>query len=452
MNISDTENDAETIRCLRVRKRNKRLRSEEKEDSIQILSIEQPSISEKTLETLWKLYRNAGETIEDVKLRLVDMPSVKTEFCFQSDNNYNVKNMTASIKDGDDESFYSENESAEKDEEDSAKDSRKVKDMKNLKNIPTKKIKIEKRSESTDCDSICEQPLCLSEILTVEIQESGNTIQFPCDLEVDSIKDQECTNDSTFKVTTLRASESLVEPIPNCTYAVPRLRQITNAELVVANKIITRASRNKNAGVKIEVKEEIPSSDDDNTIRDLCAKLTDVKPRTLKKRLSSCEDDEPIIKEMHGVRTRSYNLRAPKVEIPKCFKVSKLSDNEEIELFDQSSWKGSLNAAGSSSIKRETKWSDNFLCTLTVNLSSDSDISELEKRNVKQRKLSTVKTKNTPKISKSSETSSSLGSSSCTCTHSPCSGHSYYTRSSCSCSTSSTSSTSTKSDENNNDE
>ncbi|OXU18977.1 hypothetical protein TSAR_005356 [Trichomalopsis sarcophagae] len=70
--VSDPENEVQRRKRINVRQRNKRLMEEELRNAIEIVQVKRVIKSRRALDTFWKLYRLPGESLMDVKKRLLD--------------------------------------------------------------------------------------------------------------------------------------------------------------------------------------------------------------------------------------------------------------------------------------------------------------------------------------------------------------------------------------------
>ncbi|XP_058798663.1 uncharacterized protein LOC131668478 [Phymastichus coffea] len=96
--VSDPEDAFQKQRRLQIKQRNRRLASENRSGTIYVLSVDNAVKSKKKLDVLWKLYRLPGESVEDVKNRLL-MPiesevQIKTEVLSNEDENSNTEDIS----------------------------------------------------------------------------------------------------------------------------------------------------------------------------------------------------------------------------------------------------------------------------------------------------------------------------------------------------------------------
>ncbi|OXU30810.1 hypothetical protein TSAR_010506 [Trichomalopsis sarcophagae] len=337
------------------------------------------------METLWKLYRNIGETIEDMKIRLTQ-PSLKNKSftCSEHNNSQNKYIKT-------------ESESSDCEKENESTDSTIT-----VEQEPDE-ILIKSESEKSEYhDNDLSNSNTFDDVLDIQLRESNENIQLS-DIH-DDIDTQDWPSESSIHRHNSRNSESRVDPTPNCTYDVPRLKQITKEELIFEKKTTSRKKRTAVVDVK---KEESAGG-------------------------SGKKSREPIIVDMYGIRTISYNESPPKVKIPDCFKTSRLSDSscdEEIELVEEKRHSSILKNRFRNN-KRKRSDDNDFLLAYAVNLSGESDAAEAslikkirgEENSKDFDRLSEEDLEEQLEIvNNTTSTTTSSSSSSCTCTRSSCS-------------------------------
>ncbi|XP_003427277.1 dentin sialophosphoprotein-like [Nasonia vitripennis] len=335
------------------------------------------------METLWKLYRNIGETVEDMKIRLAHSSSQNKSFTCSEYNNSQNK------------CIKTESESSDCEKENESTDSSITAEQLDTK---SDEILIKSESEKSEFhDNNLSNSNTFDDVLDIQLRESNKNIH-------DDIDTQDWPSESSIHWHNSRNSESRVDPTPNCTYDLPRLKQITKEELIFEKKTTSRKKRTAVVDVK---KEESAGG-------------------------SGKKSREPIIVDMYGIRTINYNESPPKVKIPDCFKTSRLSDSscdEEIELVEEKRHPSILKNRFRNN-KRKRSVDNDFLLAYAVNLSSESDAAEAslikkirgEENSKDFDRLSEEDLEEQLEIvNNTMSTTTSSSSSSCTCTRSSCS-------------------------------
>lgn len=398
-----------------MKTRNKGPRNKKKDDYyIEVVKVMPSIVSEKNVETLWKLYRNVGETVEDVKHRLLDSLenniNLSAEFCGKIDNSVvesEQMHVCSSNESTEDEDLESENESTVTEEEDEEEEGEgEDGEITEEERNEIKEMECVKSEFADGDDSGFGNSLYLGDILDIDLQESDKLFDISSDWSSDNMK-EEC-KDWTFN----SCSTDSFESASNCTYDVPRLKRITNAELVADEFTLIRKNAESN---------------------EVAAEVGKVSQRR-------SEINKPMICDMYGVRTINYNYFEPEVKIPDNFKISKLSDSsndEELELSEKSSFNTfaakltavrmegtdfivSSNRFRNKNKRKRAAGYDDFWHSFAVNLSSDSDTNEdlINECKSKKQRLLILPGDGQNKSISTSDTSSS---SSCTCSRSSCS-------------------------------
>ena len=373
MVVSDAEDELRKRKRLQVKRRNRRLLIEEKDDSIEVLSVKKTIKSKKMLDTLWKLYREPGETVQDVKKRMIDLSEnqdkIKSEEITHNEFNRNTfpnveikqepmfdnseyaleieeANKTIKTQDGESDSdpenvSYlikqeymmnyadselendSENEektreiaeevendeSEDEDEEDSDEDEVCEDNHYN--------IKLENNYDVTDMnglyDSGCDDTVYwLADHLNVEIIENNNdNIFLPPEDPLGSNLSGENVNWTFERPAEVADNSMLTCSVVESTYNAPKLKQISKNYLV--------------DGKKKKKKKKVEKAVETRTVPKIIIKTDGPVMRI--KRESEDDSDKPIICDMYGTRTINYN-HPPKVKMPRWQSCSRLSDSD----------------------------------------------------------------------------------------------------------------------------
>lgn len=326
MNVSDLENVIEKRKRLRIKQRNRLLMYQDLQGDLQSLEIEKVIKSKKSLETLWKLHRFPGETVEEIKKRLMD-PKVElqsdsdvddekhfgktndSESDVPTDDTYedytcrnNKKNQS---EESEDEEIESEDQSNDSDEENQDEDYRLARmtrnQRKHLKEIAEyRKLKEEENEETLVLQGITandQEISCLNEFLEMKIDVNEN--------EVFSVKAKRHDDSDS--------SQMSIDTV----YNVPQLKRQPIKS--IHPRIFQQRLKEKKKAKALAKKNKIPLAEQTHN------------PVLLKENVPcDGQDDRPIICEVDGLKTYNYN-HPPKVIIPKGFEIEKLSDSSNDE-------------------------------------------------------------------------------------------------------------------------
>ncbi|XP_023246070.1 putative uncharacterized protein DDB_G0270496 [Copidosoma floridanum] len=346
--VSDFEDEIQTKKRLAIKRRNKRLVAEDLEDDIEVLTVKKAIKSRRMLETFWKLHRFPGETLKDVKKRLLETSEtavpIKKEV---ADDGYDTQNsFNVSIKK--EPNFEENNDTcatvelnvpdesnqpdvceviAQVDEpatnEDSDSDTENVSRLIKEEYLNTygstddeSKDDIDEDNEDDEDDTEDQQSFAGKEILAEDF------------LEVVIHEEDEEKNDNFYTPDNSMANDNLAEDQVNWTFEKSS-ESINNSSLTMsAINTVYRVPEMKRFEkeylLNLHKKKKLMKKAAEKKVPKLLIKLS---PECHIQKDAALDPDQPVVCDMYGTRTFNYNS-LPRVKIPKWQAYSRLSDSD----------------------------------------------------------------------------------------------------------------------------